>query len=1269
MGQSAPATHPLQEIQAQTGNAAIQRLLRSGGVQAKMRINSPDDPEEREADAAADQIMHPQSIFGGPAHCACDGSDEKCEACRSAAVSVRRLTASTANPGVRPAPAIVEGVLRSAGRPLDASTRRFFEPRFGREFDHIRVHTEPDAEHSARSIQARAYTAGNHLVFDRGEFAPETEEGKRLLAHELTHTIQQGEGGTVRRQTSTKDFPLIDLAGNPIGPLDLARLAPQGISGPLEPGVVKEDEELKIVQVDAEHTEIDYGEAWVKIAADAGVKYSYYVEPPAARPPAEPAIFFPGEEKPAPPPQRVVRVAGPDPRQVQVSSFVPPAEIQQLVIHTSWSGGDLPASVGQLREEPLGKSSINLILDDSVIQILTPEDRPTPPPPGTYPNGSRYAYSIEPDWTGPLSLERRVWIVASPGVQVPQAELKYQPVVNYGRRLVPEIIRVPHPAMVPGQGTVIKPENFMAVQVYGDVKESEPIAQQSGVLTASTGRAGVTISEPYSEARVTIRPWQPELGAAFAWQVVPAGDGKPSEVRIVAEQRTYIEFAEPVPYRLRDPYGPVPTFVADRGKIGEGWATELKIVEVYDRAYVPIQGTPLNLEYYLQFGKFRDPDAHQWLGTDDTWFIIADTFIRMIPFLGEGISIVDFLSAAAKGEDIYGRKVTSQETAVLGIQALIGLLPLAGQAFAGAGRGITNAERALLMTRRIMVARGIGTTIEEAEASLLRATTLAADAQEAARLARASRALEKGEEILEEDMPAVQKALQREPELPRLAGVLDPSHGPVRFILPEADVRPSLEQPGFTKQVVDKFKETGEVAPELETVVREQGGTWEEGRAAVQQALKDATRDPAAGVDAAAAQNLAEKLPAKDPHPEIARRPDPPIDKLLESGGDRFLQKRDETLQSYRDRLRSLSSEVEQKGDVDAWMQYEHLMERLDEDAARLAQLRKELPKLEAEHRRLDNALVRARRAMRDRSVKLTEEEKLVTPGQREKAAIEKAAVQREIKGLETRGLARSAAYEYNDTGKLKPCFAPGTPVLTPDGTRAIELLRAGDLVRAWDWRSSTLESRRVLSVTRSATTCLVRVRVGATEILSTRQHPFWVEDTNCWREAASLSGGQTLKTSAGFAKLQSVALDDVDSPTVTLEVEELHNFFVGNAQVLVHNGPSGKSFDDLTRKLNRIYRVVETLLDGSKRVIYVGQTWQTLEERFAQHLRTKPHWQNRTLNIELEVEGKWTNFETAVWERHTIEVYKLQNPALENDAEPLAEGTFNRLKRFFQGC
>jgi hypothetical protein len=89
-------------------------------------------------------------------------------------------------------PPIVHDVLRSPGQPLDGETRAFMEPRFGWDFSRVRVHTDALAGESARAVGALAYTVGNDVAFARGEFAPRSPAGRRLLAHELVHVAQQG---------------------------------------------------------------------------------------------------------------------------------------------------------------------------------------------------------------------------------------------------------------------------------------------------------------------------------------------------------------------------------------------------------------------------------------------------------------------------------------------------------------------------------------------------------------------------------------------------------------------------------------------------------------------------------------------------------------------------------------------------------------------------------------------------------------------------------------------------------------------------------------------------------------------------------------------------------------------------------------------------------------------------------------------------------------------------------------------------------------------
>jgi Domain of unknown function (DUF4157) len=89
------------------------------------------------------------------------------------------------------APSMVDEVLRSSGQPLDTATRSFMEHRFNHDFAGVRVHTYNRAAESARAVDAAAYTVGNHVVFGTGRHAPESHAGRRLLAHELTHVVQQ----------------------------------------------------------------------------------------------------------------------------------------------------------------------------------------------------------------------------------------------------------------------------------------------------------------------------------------------------------------------------------------------------------------------------------------------------------------------------------------------------------------------------------------------------------------------------------------------------------------------------------------------------------------------------------------------------------------------------------------------------------------------------------------------------------------------------------------------------------------------------------------------------------------------------------------------------------------------------------------------------------------------------------------------------------------------------------------------------------------------
>ena len=201
--------------------------VRSGAVllQRKLTIGSVNDPLEHEADRVAERVMRMparlEPIDSSAAQvqrkCACGGT---CDSCRTEEEQWTVQRKSAARPPIAAAgasaattamsaPPIVHDVLRSPGQPLPSSVRTFFEPRFGADFSHVRVHTDGAAQRSAQDMNANAYTVGQNVVFGTGRFAPDTQEGRQLLAHELTHVVQQQGAGPalIQRQCGGRPMP------------------------------------------------------------------------------------------------------------------------------------------------------------------------------------------------------------------------------------------------------------------------------------------------------------------------------------------------------------------------------------------------------------------------------------------------------------------------------------------------------------------------------------------------------------------------------------------------------------------------------------------------------------------------------------------------------------------------------------------------------------------------------------------------------------------------------------------------------------------------------------------------------------------------------------------------------------------------------------------------------------------------------------------------------------------------------------------------------
>jgi hypothetical protein len=194
----------LTNIQQNAGNIAVQRMFQAGLIQAKLSISQPGDPYEEEADRVADHVMRmPEpTVQRKCAACADGGLCSKC-----AEQKVQRKASPDHSPEPSSGVSSQIASLRGSGKPLSASTRAFFEPRFGTDFSQIRVHTGGAAADAAHAIQAEAFTTGQDVVFGVGEYAPEGQEGRKLLAHELTHVIQQGGNANVPRTSTLQRQP------------------------------------------------------------------------------------------------------------------------------------------------------------------------------------------------------------------------------------------------------------------------------------------------------------------------------------------------------------------------------------------------------------------------------------------------------------------------------------------------------------------------------------------------------------------------------------------------------------------------------------------------------------------------------------------------------------------------------------------------------------------------------------------------------------------------------------------------------------------------------------------------------------------------------------------------------------------------------------------------------------------------------------------------------------------------------------------------------
>ncbi|MCP4401364.1 MAG: DUF4157 domain-containing protein [bacterium] len=207
-------------FQRTIGNQAVQRLLQTTLIQAKLTISQPSDTYEQEAGRVAEQVMrmpvplvqrltkskegekNPDQTVGQPDYPLVQRQvDDEEEEER-----LQTKAASGQTPQVAPNVQASITVLRGGGQPLPDSARAFFEPRFRYDFSQVRVHTDSQAAETAQVINAQAFTVGQDVVFGGGQYAPTTSVGKQLMAHELAHVIQQS-GRIDRQRAATPTTP------------------------------------------------------------------------------------------------------------------------------------------------------------------------------------------------------------------------------------------------------------------------------------------------------------------------------------------------------------------------------------------------------------------------------------------------------------------------------------------------------------------------------------------------------------------------------------------------------------------------------------------------------------------------------------------------------------------------------------------------------------------------------------------------------------------------------------------------------------------------------------------------------------------------------------------------------------------------------------------------------------------------------------------------------------------------------------------------------
>lgn len=202
-------------------------------VQPKLSVGAPNDPYEKEADSMADKVMRMPGENFVQRKCADCEKEEKVQR-KPLAASVASFIQTKSEVATPPVSDTLSQSIQSSrggGSAMDGNTQSFMSQRFGTDFSDVKIHTGGDAIQMSAELNAKAFTVGNDVYFNQGEYQPYSDSGKHLLAHELTHTIQQGADIDRKIQRSPgDDFIEVDIMT--VDPSESEALRQQNITLP-----------------------------------------------------------------------------------------------------------------------------------------------------------------------------------------------------------------------------------------------------------------------------------------------------------------------------------------------------------------------------------------------------------------------------------------------------------------------------------------------------------------------------------------------------------------------------------------------------------------------------------------------------------------------------------------------------------------------------------------------------------------------------------------------------------------------------------------------------------------------------------------------------------------------------------------------------------------------------------------------------------------------------------------------------------------------------